>query len=265
MPTRSRYVLFLALLFVTFSSLRVPGAAAQSTGVVTGRVVDAGDGTPLPGANVILDGTSTGASTDAEGRFEIRAVPTGTQRLVVSHVSYQDTTVTVEVPGDQTVTRTLELRSEVTEAGEVVVTGLRESQMRSVNQKRQAPNVVDALSADDIGNLPEKNVAEAVQRLPGIVLRNDRTEGRFVSIRGSAANLNNVTLNGNTMASTAGSRATALDLLPAEMVSNVQVTKAVTPDMPGNAIGGSIDISTLTAFDRDGSFAFGSVRGLSHD
>ncbi|WP_103028152.1 TonB-dependent receptor [Salinibacter altiplanensis] len=265
MPNQSRYILFLTLLFVALSSLLVPNAAAQSTGVVAGRVVDAGDGTPLPGANVIVDGTSTGASTGAEGRFKIRAVPTGTRRLVVSYVSYQDTTVTVEVRGDRTATRTLELRSEVTEAGEVVVTGLRESQMRSVNQKRQAPNVVDALSADDIGNLPEKNVAEAVQRLPGIVMRNDRTEGRFVSIRGSAANLNNVTLNGNSMASTAGSRATALDLLPAEMVSNVEVTKAVTPDMPGNAIGGSVNISTLSAFDRDGSFLFGSVRGLTHE
>ena len=245
--------------------MTVPDVAAQSTGTIKGRVTDGETGTPLPGANVVVKGTTVGTSTNANGRYEIRKVPTGSQQLTVSYVSYQDTSATVEISAGETVTRNFDLESEVTEAGEVVVTGIRQSQMRSVNQKKQAVNVVDALSADDIGNLPEKNVAEAVQRLPGVVMTNDRTEGRFVSIRGGSAELNNVTLNGNTMASTADSRATALDLLPAEMVSNVEVTKAVTPDMPGNAIGGAVNIETMTAYDRKGSFLFGTIRGMQHE
>ena len=252
-------LLFLIALFVT------PLSAAQSTGTIQGRVVDASDGSPLPGANVVVKGTSMGTSTNQNGRYRLQNVPSGGQTLVVSYVSYQEKTADIAVSAGETLNRNFELDSQVLETGEVVVTGLRKTQFRSVTQKKQALNVVDVLSADDIGNLPEKNVAEAVQRLPGIVLRNDRTEGRFVSIRGGAANLNNVTLNGNTLASTAGSRATALDLLPAEMVSNIEVTKAVTPDMPGNAIGGSINISTLSAFDRSGTFAFGTFRGLTHD
>ena len=264
MPRR-RYRGFLSLLFAALLTLGAVDAHAQPTGIVEGRVVDASSGAPLPGANVVVEGTSIGASTNQNGRYQLTTVPTGSQTITVSFVSYQTTSETVEVTAGQSVTLDVALSSQVLEGGEVVVRGLRESQFRSVNQKRQSMNIVDALAADRIGNLPEKNVAEAVQRLPGIVLRNDRTEGRFVSIRGGAANLNNVTLNGNTLASTAGSRATALDLLPAEMVSNVEVTKAVTPDMPGNAIGGSIDISTLSAFDREGSFAFGSFRSLSHD
>jgi TonB-dependent receptor len=238
---------------------------AQSTGVVEGRIVDASSGAPLPGANVVVESTAVGTAANQNGEYQLANVPAGAQTITVSFVSYQKAKKTVEIRAGQTVTLNVELSSRVLQGGEVVVQGLRESQFRSVNQKRQSLNIVDALAADRIGNLPEKNIAEAVQRLPGIVLRNDRTEGRFVSIRGGAANLNNVTLNGNTLASTAGSRATALDLLPAEMVSNVEVTKAVTPDMPGNAIGGSIDISTLSAFDREGSFAFGSFRSLSHD
>ncbi|MEF8796645.1 MAG: TonB-dependent receptor [Salinivenus sp.] len=251
--------------FALFFFVLAVGAHAQSTGIVEGRVVDASNGAPLPGANVVVEGTSIGASANQNGRYRLTNVPSGSQTLTVSFVSYEETSETVEVPAGETVTLDVELSSQVLEGGEVIVRGIRESQFRSVNQKRQSMNIVDALAADDIGNLPEKNIAEAVQRLPGIVLRNDRTEGRFVSIRGGAANLNNVRLNGSTMASTAGSRATALDLLPAEMVSNVEVTKAVTPDMPGNAIGGSIDISTLSAFDREGSFAVGSFRALSHD
>jgi TonB-dependent receptor len=265
MMRRPRYRTVASLVFAVLLTFAAVDAHAQSTGIVEGRVVDASSGAPLPGANVVVEGTAIGASTNQNGRYQLTNVPTGSQTITVSFVSYQTTSEPVEVSAGQTVTLDVELASRVLEGGEVVVRGLRESQFRSVNQKRQSMNIVDALAADRIGNLPEKNVAEAVQRLPGIVLRNDRTEGRFVSIRGGAANLNNVTLNGNTLASTAGSRATALDLLPAEMVSNIEVTKAVTPDMPGNAIGGSIDISTLSAFDREGSFAFGSFRSLSHD
>ena len=261
---RHRYVL-VVLFLIGAATLAFSDAAAQSAGIIEGQVVDAGDGSPLPGANVVVEGTSIGTSTDPDGRFRLTSVPAGPQTLTVSFVSYKSSSTTVDVEAGQAQTVNVELASEVLEGEEVVVRGLRRSQFRSINQKRQSLNIVDALAADRIGNLPEKNIAEAVQRLPGIVLRNDRTEGRFVSIRGGAANLNNVTLNGNTLASTAGSRATALDLLPAEMVSNVEVTKAVTPDMPGNAIGGSIDISTLSAFDREGAFAFGSVRALSHD
>ncbi|MCS4195886.1 TonB-dependent receptor [Salinibacter ruber] len=261
-----RYQSLLSSLLMLFLLGVAPASAlAQSGGIVEGRVVDASSGAPLPGANVVVKGTSIGAATDANGRYELRDVPPGTQRLSVSFVSYQDTSTTVEIDAGETVTVNVELSSEVTRAGEVVVTGIRQSQMQSVRQKKQAVNVVDALSADDIGDLPEKNVAEAVQRLPGIVMTNDRTEGRFVSIRGGSADLNNVTLNGTTMASTTDSRATGLDLLPANMVSNITVTKAVTPDMSANAIGGSVNIETLTAFDRAGDFVFGTLRGMSHD
>lgn len=271
-PFLARFVksVSLLLLAVGIVALAPPAGfaqstGAQSTGLLQGRVVDGKSGTPLPGANVVVAGISIGTSTNPDGRYQLQGVPAGPQKITVSYVSYGKKTKTVEISAGATTTLNFEITSQVLETGEVVVTGLRESQTRAATQKRQALNVVDVLSADDIGNLPEQNVAESVQRLPGIVVRNDRTEGRFVSIRGGAANLNNVTLNGNTLASTAGSRATALDLLPAEMVSNIEVTKAVTPDMSGNAIGGAVDIQTLTAFDRSGPFAFGTVRGLQHD
>ncbi|NBB88030.1 MAG: TonB-dependent receptor [Bacteroidetes bacterium] len=250
---------------VLLCSLFLYATPVKAQGTIAGRVTEAATGAPLPGANVVVEGTTIGASTNADGRFRLRGVPTGSQTILVSFVGFEPAEATLTVDANSTVEKNFALQSQTLQSGEVIVTGIRRSQSRAISQKRQALNVVDVLSADDIGNIPDRNVAEAVQRLPGIVLRNDRTEGRFVSIRGSAANLNNVTLNGHSMASTAGSRATALDLLPADMVSNIEVVKAVTPDMDGNAIGGSIDISTLTAFDRDGSFVVGSASALRHD
>src|SRR5690606_34956230 len=89
-------------------------------------------------------------------------------------------------------------------------------------------------------------------------------EGRFVSIRGTAPRLNNVTLNGQTLASTAQTRATALDLLPADMVTSVEVTKAVTPDMDGSAVGGSVNIRTISALDRERPFLNLTLEGMRH-
>jgi TonB-dependent receptor len=123
---------------------------------------------------------------------------------------------------------------------------------------------MDVVSADEIGTLPDQNVAEAVQRVSGVFMETSRGEGRTVSIRGVAPNLNNVTLNGQPLASTAADRATALDLLPASMVSSIEVIKAVTPDMDANTIGGTVNLRTLTAFDRPGPFFSGSAEGLLH-
>jgi TonB-dependent receptor len=264
MPNRSRYILFVTLLFVALSSLFVPGAAAQSAGVVTGRVVDASDGAPLPGANVRVQDADIGVSANERGRYQIQGLSPGTHTLVVSFVGFEPVNETVEVDAGETTEANVALESRVLESGEVVVTGLREGQVRSINQKRQALNIIDAISADEAGRLPDLNVAESTQRLPGVTLRTDRGEGRFVSIRGTSPNRNNVTFNGQAMASSAGTRATALDLVPAEMISSVQVSKAVTPDMDPNALGGSVNINTLTAFDRAGSFVTASLNGMQH-
>ncbi|MFB6230150.1 MAG: TonB-dependent receptor [Salinibacter sp.] len=256
---RLLYFLFAFLAFTLITPLR---GYAQSTGVVQGRVVDAANGTPLPGANVVVNGTSIGTSTGQNGRYQLQNVPTGPQTLTVSFVSYQDTSRTIGIEADAPTTLNFELQSQVLKGGEVVVTGLRKGQLRAINQKRQSMAMMDVLSADAIGKLPDQNVAEAVQRLPGISIETDRGEGRFVRIRGTAPELNNVTLNGQTMASTTESRATALDLLPSSMISSAEVIKAVTPDMDANAVGGTVNINTLTAFDRKNSFLFGTVNGL---
>ena len=262
MFARYRYLFFSLLVFGVFC-VAMPDAAAQSTGTVEGRVVEASNGAPLPGANVVVDGTNVGTSTNSEGQFRLDGIPTGSQTLTMSFVSYQPTTKTVEVRAGQTTTVNVQLSSEVIAGEEIIVTGLREGQVRSVNQKKQAIMVMDALSADAIGKLPDQNVAEAMQRLPGISIKTDRGEGRFVRVRGTSEELNNVSLNGQTMASSAGSRATALDLVPSNMISSVEVVKAVTPDMDANAVGGTVDINTLSALDRSGTFGNASMQYLS--
>ncbi len=156
---------------------------------------------------------------------------------------------------------------EVVKLAAFVVEGERAGQARAIKQKREASNIMDAVSADAVGKFPDGNAAEALRRVPGVSLEIDQSEGRFVVVRGIDAALNNVTLNGQTIGSPAeqGRRGLAMDSVPAELISRLEVVKAVTPDRDHNAIGGSVNIVTASAFDRPEGFLFGSVSSAYSD
>jgi iron complex outermembrane recepter protein len=137
------------------------------------------------------------------------------------------------------------------EGGEIVVTGTRGALNTSREQERQADGIQNVITADDAGQFADQNVAESLQRLPGVSIERSEGEGRFVSIRGLDPAFNNVTLNGVKLGSTEkGNGSVALDILPADLLDQVEVTKTPTPDQDGDAIGGTIEIKTLSAFDR---------------
>jgi TonB-dependent receptor len=123
---------------------------------------------------------------------------------------------------------------------------------RALNDKRYAPNVVDSIEAEDIGKLPAQNVAEALQRLPGVTIERDRGEGVYVRVRGLGPGFQVTTLNGQTMAvnenvrnSGQTGRQFRYDTLPAELVSGLEVIKSPTASMDEGAIGGVVNIKTF--------------------
>lgn len=149
---------------------------------------------------------------------------------------------------------------------EIVVTGDRASNLAAIAIKRDAPTIIEAISADTVGKLPDYNPAEAIQRLPGVSVQIDQGEARYAVIRGVDSNLNNVTIDGNLVgAPEAEGRRVSLDTIPSDLVSAIEVIKAVTPDYDANAVGGTINIRTPSAFDRSDAFLFGSLRGSFND
>ena len=134
---------------------------------------------------------------------------------------------------------------------EVVAVGhIFQGQMKSLDTQRNSNRMVNAISADGIGKLPDRNAAEAVQRLPGVSIERDQGEGRFVAVRGLPAQWSSASLNGDripTAEEETTSRATAFDFFPTEMIESVEVSKALTPDMEGDAIGGNVNFITRTA------------------
>ena len=142
---------------------------------------------------------------------------------------------------------------------EVVVTGIRASLEQSLSQKRNSDSVIDVVSAEDIGKLPDKNVADAVQRVPGVNISSSAGgEGGFsendrVSIRGTSPSLTQTLINGHAVGTgdwfvtdqvgTVG-RSVSFALLPSEIVSRVTVQKSAQADLVEGGVAGSINIET---------------------
>ncbi len=142
--------------------------------------------------------------------------------------------------------------AEDNEGGAIVVTGQKLSVESAIAAKRDAETVIDEVSADDLGKLPDANVADALARLPGVnvVVNQDTGEGEYVTIRGFSGTYNAVTVNGVRVAQTdPSSRDVSLSVLPPNGLAAIRVTKTLTPDQEGDAIAGVIDFRTPTAFD----------------
>ena len=143
---------------------------------------------------------------------------------------------------------------------EIVVTGQRASQARALAAKRDAIGVIDVAAADDIGRLPDRNVAEVIEHLPGVGVTYDQGEGRYASVRGVPSTLNGYTLNGLEIGNPDGTtRALPLDIVSGQLVNRVEVAKVKTADMDGQGIGGTINLVTETAFDFKEPFALAAT------
>ncbi len=132
-----------------------------------------------------------------------------------------------------------------------VVTTQSQAQAAALDFYRASDALTSVVSADEIGQFVDQNAAEALQRLPGISVTRDQGEGRFVTIRGIESGLNTTTINGMRIGSSEDdTREVPLDLIPTGSVQRLEVIKVPTPDMPGDSIGGAINIASASAFDR---------------
>jgi TonB-dependent receptor len=148
------------------------------------------------------------------------------------------------------------------ELEEVVVTGVRASLLRSMDAKRNATTIVDAISAEELGKFPDRNVAEALGNIPGVTVgRDGRGEGRNITVRGLGEDFSVTTLNGRILPTDTTDRSFAFDILPSEMISGAEVMKAVQASATEGSIGGSIDLRTARPLDNRGTKFSASLEG----
>jgi iron complex outermembrane receptor protein len=145
----------------------------------------------------------------------------------------------------------------------IEVRGIRGSLKQALNQKRFSNAVVDSISAEDIGKFPDRNIAESLQRIPGVTIgRSFAGEGGDVSIRGTNSELTQVSMNGNYVASTgwfsqaAAKRSFDMDLLPPELVAGVDVYKSPTASLDEGGVGGTVVVRTRKPLELDSNTLF---------
>ncbi|HET7896402.1 MAG TPA: TonB-dependent receptor plug domain-containing protein, partial [Flavisolibacter sp.] len=184
------------------------------------------------------------------GNWEILDVKVGSYTLVINYMGYNSTETSVSVQAGQTSVKNLSLTSSNKKMASVTVSAVREGQQKALNQQRNADNIKQVVSADLMGRYPDLNVAESMQRLPGVTIgRNSGGEGATVQLRGTPANFTNINVNGEQMMSSQenGQRSVNLDGIPVGVLSSMEVIKTLTPDLDGDAIAGVINMRTPTA------------------
>jgi len=260
-----------ALLPLTFAMAAqaadvAPSAVIEPAGDgVIGRVVNA-DGAPLPGAEIVERGTGRRVVSNTQGEFILNGV-SGQIELDVRYIGLPSASQTVvATPGRLTAITVTMGGGDVTTVADVVVTGvITDSVARSLNQQKNADGTINVLSADAIGRYPDPNVAESLQRVPGIAIQRDQGEGRYINVRGAPSAFTAVSVDGVAVpAVDPGTRAVDLDTLPSDIVSNIEVSKTLLPSQDADSIAGAVNIRTRSPFDTR-RLAFSGYAGGSYN
>ena len=142
---------------------------------------------------------------------------------------------------------------------EIIVTGIRASLQDAINKKRNAEDIRDVINAEDIGKLPDQNVADALQRITGVQIGRSFGEGNEVSVRGISSN--RIELNGQTQVGTGASRSISeFSGLPAEMFASLEVIKTPSAKETEGGLGAIIRLNTRRPLDQRGEGAYSNVK-----
>lgn len=142
-----------------------------------------------------------------------------------------------------------------------MVTGsrpIRESEAAALRVQRNSNSLVTVAAADSVGRLPDQNIAQAAGRLPGLAVERDQGQARYISLRGAPNYWTTLSFDGINVVSPEG-RDARFDSIPSAIASQIVVSKAVTPDMPGETVSGNVNIITRSAFDYTGRHVAGKL------
>ena len=247
------------IIFVVLGVISAP-VQAQTTApkaTISGRVLDASDAM-VPGAKVQLAPLGISVVSDDLGAFRMPEVPSGSYKLTVTYVGFAPQTEAIEVAAGQKLS--VDLKLKVANAGEeILVTASRpHGEAESINETRNADNLLQVIPSEVIRSLPNANVADAIGRLPSVTLYRIEGEGVYIQVRGTEPRLTNVTVDGITIPAPEPTiRTVRLDVIPSGMVDSIEMNKTLLANMDGNGIGASVNLHTKEAGERPTVSLFG--------
>lgn len=148
---------------------------------------------------------------------------------------------------------------------EIVVTGIRSSLASSARIKREAQQIVDTISAEDVGKFPDANIAESLQRITGVAIDRSGGEGQFITVRGLGPEFNTVLVNGRVMATDNPGREFSFDVLSSNMIQRTDVYKSSVPELQEGGIGATVNIITARPLEGRSGFHIAASAGGIYD
>ena len=215
---------------------------------ISGAVSDSISGDYLVGANVHIENTAIGTSTDEKGRFSLTNINKGIYDITVSYIGYKKVSKKINLVNERFITMDFKLSQNTLMGNAVVVSAQAKGQIGAINKQLNSKSIKNIVSSDKLKELPDANAAEAIARLPGVSIQREGGEGNKVVIRGLSPKYNKVTINGVNVASTNEyNRSTDVSTISQYLVDGIEVTKAGTPDLDGDALGGTVNFSLKKA------------------
>ncbi|MDB5125265.1 MAG: hypothetical protein JWP94_3394 [Mucilaginibacter sp.] len=234
----NKYYLLVLLFTASFASAQ--------TSVITGHVTDGNSREPLPAAYVHFDGTSKGGTTDAFGNYRIQNITPGSYKIKVKYIGFKEYEKEVDLPAGQTVILNISLEQSTQNLKGVNILGkLNTSNESSSRQiEKNANNTTNVISARAMERSPDINAANALARVSAVTIqRNSGSDEAYAIIRGLEPRYNNTLINGVKVTSPDPvSRFVSLSIVPSDLLDRIEVSKTLTPEMEGDAIGGTTNL-----------------------
>lgn len=234
-----------------------------SQGIIKGNISDAVTKDGLARADIAVSNTPFRKAADDKGNFELLHIPAGEYDLVITNVGYNEAHYHVTVKDGRTTSVFIRLTPQSVSMNEVTVFGHsdREKETGSRDRERNAANMINVISSQAMVRSPDINAANVLQRMSGITIqRNSGGDEAYAVIRGMEPRYNNTLLNGIKIASPDNkNRYVQLNIIPSDILSSIEISKSLLPDMEGDATGGTVNMVVRDAPDKTSFKATASI------
>ncbi|HUI30941.1 MAG TPA: TonB-dependent receptor [Candidatus Acidoferrales bacterium] len=235
-------------------------------GTIKGHVKETKSKSGIVGAAVFLDGTSFGTMTDTSGAYEISDVPAGSYKISAYGIGYTNAGGDIDIPSDTSVlVRDFTLKENAITLRETIIEARANNTLETAARatEKNSENIVNVISAQAIEQSTDLSAADVMQRVSGMSLIRQQGEARYVVMRGLEQQYNNTLVDGIKIPSPeAKDRFVPLDIFPSSLFERIEVEKSLTPDLAGDAIGGSTDL-ILRKAPQDFTFSLSAASGSS--
>lgn len=257
---KSKLKIFFSIIFFAIQPLLF----AQSGGI-KGKIIEGDTDSPLIGANIIIEGTTLGASSDFDGNYIIRNIPEGTHTLKVTYMGYIPKSEEINIQANRILEVDFKLVPRVIEGETVTISAQAKGQVSAIQQQLSADQISNVVSEERIQELPDFNAASVLSRLPGVSTTQSSGEDNKVVIRGLSPKYNSIEVEGIKLSSTGSSqiglssnpevtstgisndRSVDLTMVSPYMIRMISVFKSLTPDMNANSLGGTVNMELREA------------------